>query len=423
VNTPAGSRSSDTPAGHTPVDPADQLRQNDGLYDDPQPERDERDNLLASLERRYTALRQLDVASLAVNDLLSLTSEKAALEGMLRDEGSLLVAPLPSSASAATNPKRPRADDDDLPDRPRPSHDPMTSLLKVKAPLPKESSLKDYNEWVHKIETLFKLHRVDHRQDEQRALWASVYFDGELRRLVDSDRIRATQKNEPYGWAELKTTVKDRVSDPLLRSMELTLQRKRLKQGNDQSVADFWSYAQSLDDELDYNWDPYHRCMDILACLKPDIRNRLQDFNQVADLDNVYLLIERAKIQESNLKNINDRPPSGSHPQGNRRGNGNRQSDTKSSNPQKTTTTSETTVVSTPAPATTTNTRGRGGGNRGNTRGGRGSFNRRTTTTTTNTPAAGVNTIVPAATESDATCFTCHKKGHFSRNCPEKAKT
>jgi len=298
----------------------------------------------------------------------------------------------------------------------------MSSLLKVKAPLPKETSLKDYNEWVHKVETLFMLHRVDHRQDEQRALWASVYFDGELRRLVDSDRIRATQKNEPYGWAELKTTVKDRVSDPLLRSMELTLQRKRLKQGNDQSVADFWSYAQSLDDELDYNWDPYHRCMDILACLKPDIRNRLQDFNQVADLDNVYLLIERAKIQESNLKNINDRPPPGSHPQGNRRGNGNRPD--KSSNQQKTTTTSETTVVSTPAPATTTNPRGRGGGNnRGNTRGGRGSFNRRTTTTTTNTPVAGVNTIVPAATESDATCFTCHKKGHFSRNCPEKAQT
>jgi len=54
--------------------------------------------------------------------------------------------------------------------------------------------------------------------------------------------------------------------------------------------------------------------MDILTYLKPDIRNRLQDFNQLKGLNNVYLLIERAKIQESNLKNINDRPSSGSYP-------------------------------------------------------------------------------------------------------------
>jgi len=81
---------------------------------------------------------------------------------MLRDEGSLLVAPLPSAAPIAINLKRPRANDDDLPDRPR-GYNPISSLLKVKAPLLKETSLKDYNKWVYKVETLFILHRIDHR--------------------------------------------------------------------------------------------------------------------------------------------------------------------------------------------------------------------------------------------------------------------
>jgi hypothetical protein len=143
----------------------------------------------------------------------------------------------------------------------------------LREPTPfKGDSVKEARDFIRALEIIFAISGDVYTTERERVLYGVMFLAGEAHEQWHLQH-RVTEL-EGYTFEDFKTFVKDAVADPANRTVSVTLQHERMRQRENQTVRNFATELDSVEDQL----PPYseeQRVRHLLAKLQPTLRTEI----------------------------------------------------------------------------------------------------------------------------------------------------
>ena len=220
----------------------------------------------------------------------------------LRLEAALRSPRLSNSSHRGNSRPRDSSSDDGVPtEKPTKKRQKMDleRSMSIREPPPyQRSSYHALKEFITCCEQAFALRPTLYEEDQRKVLWAQQFLKGE----TQSSWLRATtSRHEPtHSWAEFRSWLYDDYSPPLLREMHTIRSWFRTIQREEQSVSQYASALESLEEDLEHAGDEKWLRWRFLSGLKQTILDEMTSHDSLptsrADLVALAIRMEQ-KLQ------------------------------------------------------------------------------------------------------------------------------